>query len=816
MNEEQKYDVASILLVEDDGPSRFYASTLLKKVTDKLFTAENGAKGLEIYKKEKPDIIVSDIGMPVMNGLTMSEKIKAIDPKAQIILATAFDNRESFIRAIDIGISQYILKPLKKESLLKAVERVKKVIKLEKEIKDQYDHIQKLSGAVEHSPSMVIIINEEIIEYINPKFQEITGFPEEELVGKDISFLLERAEAGNSNDTSKKISEFYDRIRNSKQIEWQNDFIFRKKDNEKFWASVSVSSVIDSEEKYTHSVIQMEDITERVMAQMELQNAHDQLELRVKERTAELSEANVKLEEEIEVRKRTEHDLRLAKEAAEAANKAKSSFLAKVSHELRTPLNGIIGLTSILLGTDIDEKQEKFLKMVRQSANNLLKIINDILDYSKIESGKLTISKSPMSIEDVIDSTVQLHEHSFRQKGLGLEVEIDENIPESVMGDPDRRRQILVNLISNALKFTEKGEVAVRSKLIKSNEDKVTVRFSVSDTGIGIPKNKVGELFKSFSQIDGSFTRKYGGTGLGLSICKELVVRMGGKINVKSNPGEGTAFYFDVPFEIARVEEKETKIEKREVKEIAARCPDFQANILVAEDSIINQEVIKQVFSYKNWNVMMASSGREAVELFESMDFDVIFMDIQMPEMDGIKATEMIREREKNGEHVSIIGLSAHGFDIQKDECIAAGMDYYIVKPIDWEKVFSLICRIKGYDHDKSKKDIDVPKLINTIGGNKVVLKRIIDYFINNIPSEMEELNKAIENKDYYSLKRKAHKMKSELGNFHAVKSVDIAKKLENMGENKNIEKAYDHYADLVDEIEKIKRTLINERNKIE
>jgi PAS domain S-box-containing protein len=818
MAEQKKYNHLSILLVEDDGPSRFYIQTILKSICGKILTAENGLKGLNLYKEHLPDIVISDIGMPIMNGLEMSEKIKEINPKAQIVLTTAFDNRESFIRAIDVGISQYILKPINKSSINRAIERIDNVLQLEKEITRQYNYIQKLSGAVEHSPSMVIIINnEKIIEYINPKFIEVTGYSEEDMVGKDIAELICNASNEDEKEAEKKIVAFYDKISRKDTDVWRNDFILKKKNSENFWTSVSVSGVEDSDGFISHSVILMEDITESVLAKKELQKAHDELEVRVIERTLELQDSNRKLEAEIEVRKRTEHDLRIAKEVAEQANKAKSSFLAKVSHELRTPMNGILGITSLLLGTQIDEKQKKFLDMVKQSADNLLKIINDILDYSKIESGKLSINPTQMNISHVVEETLNLHKHSIELKKLDLMVSIDENIPGVVIGDPGRIQQVLVNLVSNAMKFTEKGTIEVQCKLLKLTEMKATIRFTVKDTGIGIPKDKISLLFKSFSQIDGSFTRKYGGTGLGLSISKELVEMMNGRINVESEEGRGSNFFFDIPFPIeVKTEQVTEKQEEENVVEIAARYPDFPARILVAEDSIINQEVIKKVLGLKSWDVMVASTGKEALELYESMDFDIIFMDVQMPEMDGLEATKKIREINRDDKKIPIIGLTAHGYEMHKRECLSAGMDDYITKPIDWTVIFSTICKFMGIELKEVNEDINIKKMISTIGGNLNVFNRIADHFINNYEKELQELKNAIESSDFHTLERKAHKLKSELGNFHSPNSVDIARNLEIMGRNKKIDEAMNQYNLLSKQMELIKDKIIEAKNDLQ
>ena len=818
------YDLA-VLIVEDDAPSRIFAQNLLKLKVRECFAGTNGEEGLELFMENRPEIVITDIGMPFMNGLDMSRKILEAAPKTRIILTTAFDSKEYLMEAIDLGINHYIVKPVQKKQLFDSLERVMKNILLEREVKNQYEHIRKISKAVEQSPNMVIILNRDNnIEYVNPRFLNVTGYNFIEV--QDNSYDILKSDSPLFSEEL--FYEFQFAIANNN--EWHGEFYFSKKNNDHFWASVSVSAVFDTLGDKTHTVILLEDISAKKIAQEQLQKAHDELEMRVEERTLELKNTNDQLRSEIDVRKRTEEELRQAKEAAEAANRAKGSFLAKMSHELRTPMNGIIGLTSILLGTELTEKQENFLTMVKTSADNLLKIINDILDLSRIESGKIPFQFIHFKLRDTIEQTVALFQAEARKKGLELKYYVNNDVPQDFIGDPGRIQQILINLIGNAIKFTDEGSVSVQvqNRALHSTaiddeicEDKAELFISVRDTGIGIPEDKIKLLFKSFSQVDGSYTRKYGGTGLGLKISKELVEMMEGKIWVESKTDIGSSFNFTIQLKLPKeiTADNQVKPDKSELdlSKIASEYPDISLNILVAEDSLINQEVIKQVLIEKNWDVVTVSDGLEAVEAFKSGNFDLIFMDVQMPNVDGLEATMEIRDIEKlQGGHIPIIGLTAHAYKIHEDDCINAGMDAFISKPFKWNEIFDIIFQYSGKEANQNTTptgSVNIKGLLEALGNKTDVLANISRYFIDNYPGELSKLQDAISEKDYDETCKIAHKMKSEIGNFGAEKAVKLAAEIEYSGKQQyfdNIQELIEQFEQELDEMRKILSEFIN------
>ncbi len=591
--------------------------------------------------------------------------------------------------------------------------------------------------------------NNKTILHAHKRFCEMTGYSKEELVGKcPLNFLFE----------GRKL---YPKLRHPThtQIIEQNSVFeiqIRKKNGNIIWVLISESPLYNDKRKMIGSIGIYLDITERKLSEQELLHA---------------------------------------KEIAENSQKTKEQFLANMSHEIRTPMNAIIGMTDILLENELSPDKKECADAIKLSAHNLLSIINDILDFSKIESGKILFENRPFNLEELVEGVLQTLHFTAISKSIGLDYFISYNIPKIIIGDTVRLRQILLNLVGNSIKFTEKGNVKIDIQLKEKKEDNYTLIFRVLDTGVGITKHNLSKIFDSFTQASNETTRKHGGTGLGLTIAKQLVELQGGNISAKSELGKGSCFKFLLTFKKGNDKNIPEFLEEQNTS-----YSELQGlHILLAEDNKMNQLLAKRIFEKWNCRLEIADNGKIATEMLKGKNYDIVLMDIQMPEMDGYETTKYIRNKMSIPKsQTPIIAMTAHALIGEAEKCISVGMNDYISKPFIKKTLYEKIRQLTRKNISKSQttdlqipeiekenianengQHIDLTYLINVSEGSNEFVEEMIDCFLTQTPEMLEDLKKYLNEKKWVELGGVAHKMKPTI-NFIGLHSIkDIVKTVE-------------------------------------
>jgi len=462
-------------------------------------------------------------------------------------------------------------------------------------------------------------------------------------------------------------------------------------------------------------------------------------------------------------------------------SKVQEQFVANISHEIRTPMNAILGFTGLLQRTKLDKNQQEYVRSIRSSSENLLTIINDILDLSRIESGMMHIEMLPFNLRELLDSLITMMNEKAKNRNLYLRSESDESIPKTLKGDAVRLTQILLNLISNALKFTHEGGVLVKLEMKEKTDQTCFIRFVISDTGIGIDPEKQKTIFERFQQAQPETTRRYGGTGLGLSIVKQLVELQNGKISVTSEPGKGSVFTVDLPYQIAGEEEKAVPAPVLVAEPLLQKI-----KLLVAEDNVMNRKLVEHLLEQWQIDFDMVTNGAEAVEVLsrKAEEYDMVLMDIQMPEMDGYTATEKIRYDLRL--NLPIVAMTAHALAGEKEKCIGVGMDDYISKPINEQQLYNLIHKYAKIFSDDDVAVIDREYLRSLSKGDEAFEKNMMKAFSEQMPRELNALKTAIAEKNYKKIESAAHSMKSTVSFLGIHQLAPLLEQIETDSQNKN------------------------------
>ena len=522
---------------------------------------------------------------------------------------------------------------------------------------------------------------------------------------------------------------------------------------------------------------------------------------------------------DVSAQKEAEAALESARDTALAAAEMKSQFVANVSHEIRTPMNGIMGMTQLLLSSPLNPRQKEYAQTIAQSAEALMGVINDLLDFSKIEAGKLTIESIDFDLNGLLKDALELYIPRADAKHLALRLERDEHLPAWVRGDPLRVRQILLNLLDNAIKFTQQGEVRLVARVIPDQADRI--RLSVKDTGIGMGEAAQGRIFKAFSQADGSVSRKFGGTGLGLTICRQLAQLMGGELSLESTPGQGSTFHLSLPLPVREAparatEQKETRV---------TRFPNV--TVLVAEDNPVNQKLIRFMLENLGIAVKSADDGRKAFDMLAKLRVDLVLMDCQMPEWDGLTASRAIREREaaERREHLPIVALTANAMVGYAEVCRSAGMDDYLTKPIREEELVEALARqlpgravvelVAPSWEDAESPDsapepaetrqpatptasgFDIAKLRRVCRNDEAQVVEMLILFVSSTESLLTDLAKAVDKRDVAQSARQAHQIKGAAAYLGADEIASLASETEVLAKAQDWQECLDKLEDL-------------------
>ncbi|MFA5824768.1 MAG: response regulator [Gallionellaceae bacterium] len=624
--------------------------------------------------------------------------------------------------------------------------------------------LNKLSLAVEQSPESIFITDLKAdIEYVNEAFVRNTGYSREEVLGQNPR-ILQSGKTPRAN---------YDALRNAltNGLSWQGEFINRRKDGSEYTDFASIAPIRQADGRIINYVAVQEDVTEK------------------KRLAAELEQHRHHLEELVETRT---HELRQAKAAADEANAAKSAFVANMSHEIRTPLNAIVGLTHLLRRGHADPSQEEKLEKIVNASRHLLSVINDILDFSKIEAGKLSLNIADFSFNRMLDNVISMIGPKVRDKHLEIVVEQDE-LPPVLVGDSTRLAQALLNYLSNAVKFTERGKITVRLSNMEETATDLLLRFEVTDTGIGIAPEKIADLFAAFEQVDVTIARRFGGTGLGLAITRRLARLMGGEAGAQSMPGQGSTFWFTTRLGKSKLNVEELA-EAPAVSEQSLQALPSGARILLAEDNKINQEIAVELLTEVGLKVDVANDGYEALEKARNGGYDLILMDMQMPGMDGLEATRAIREL-SDCATLPILAMTANAFDEDRERCHAAGMNDFIAKPVDPEQLFGAILRwlpsagiIRPVTTALAEAvpgelatipGLEIEQGLKVLNGHLTAYKRLLRRYAADHANDIIQLRERMVQGNRDEARRLAHTLKGSSGNLGATGMQRLAAELE-------------------------------------
>jgi PAS domain S-box-containing protein len=715
--------------------------------------ASSGQEALKILESDQDfAIILMDVQMPGMSGFEVVELLhKKEETKfLPVIFLTANMDADSIYKGYAVGAVDYMIKPLSSEILKAKVAVFVDLYRKNKELLEQKEKVKTLHSDVEVQTTLSKYSNSLIEASLDPLFTvspdgklmdmneatvRVTGLDRAVLIGSDFFEYFTEPER------ARKVC--LDVFAQGSVI--NSPLTLRHTSGELTDVFFNGSVYKDSKGTVSGIVIVARDVTEQKRIATELLNAKTAAELATG--IAEVAQGKAEL----------------ATRIAEDAVKAKQQFLSNMSHEIRTPMNAIIGFAKVILRTDLSDRQKEYLQAIKMSGDTLIVLINDILDLAKVDAGKMTFEKVPFRLEESISAMLHLFETKIQEKNLGLIKQYDQRIPKVLLGDSVRLHQVILNLVSNAVKFTTEGKITIGVNMIDEDDEKVTIEFSVKDTGIGIPANRIDQIFENFQQASDDTTRLYGGSGLGLAIVKQLVEPQGGSVRVRSTVGEGSVFSFILSFP------KTTKEVDGESDLVEIDTDIKNVQILVVEDISLNKLLLKVLLSDFGFEFDMVSNGQEALEKLQYKSYDVILMDLQMPVMNGFEATEQIRNT--LGLSTPILALTADVTTVDLEKCRAVGMNDYVSKPIDekilYNKIVGLLKKAAETSTETEEpepgasddKFIDLSYLTNLTRSDPQIMSKMMSLYLEQTPDLLKTMKRSSRKKNWDEVQAASHKL---------------------------------------------------------
>jgi PAS domain S-box-containing protein len=752
-----KANSIKILLVDDLPENLFALEVILANNNYSCIKANSGNEALKILLHEQDfAIILIDVQMPEMDGFETVELIRQIEKLQHvpiIFLTASMDNSVQVFKGYEAGAVDYMIKPLSPEILKAKVAVFVDLYKKNQELLVQAEKLKKLNtelkaqkllseyslSLIEASHDPLFAINAEgKITDMNTASVNVTGISREKLIGTDfVDYFTE----------PQKAREVYQNVFEKGFV--TDSLLILRHTNGKLTDVLFNGSIYkDVKENVVGVVMVARDVTDQ------------------KRIATELIEARIFAELATKIAEEEKRNAEAATGIAENAVKAKQQFLSNMSHEIRTPMNAIIGFTKVVLKTDLTAKQKEYLSAIKISGDALIVLINDILDLAKVDAGKMTFEHVPFKLAASISAMLHVFETKIQEKNLKLVTEYDSNIPKVLLGDPVRLHQIILNLVSNAIKFTSSGKITVSVRLLSQDEESTTVEFAIADTGIGIEESKIDTIFDDFQQATSGTSRLYGGTGLGLAIVKQLVEPQGGTVSVKSKIDEGSTFSFVLRFQKTNTD----AVPETEMVELETEIKNIK--ILVVEDMPLNQLLMKTLLDDFGFERDIAENGKIAIEKLQKESYDIILMDLQMPVMNGFEATEYIRKTMNS--KIPIIALTADVTTVDLAKCKAVGMNDYIAKPVDERILYSKIVGLakkpnfpkadsdaKKVNQNESEKTkcINLDYLNIRTKSNPKLMMEMISIYLQQTPLFIDALKQSVLVKDWHSTAETVHKI---------------------------------------------------------